>query len=243
VESTLEFLLESNFSVAKRIKDLYSYRTSITTSDIIDAVEIRKELNCYCPDTIAQVFSDIMEYTWTPTAFIKLHRLKILPFICPALSELDNHMYGNFSIFSHTMAVINTVENNNGSNVLKYAAVFHDIGKPDTYREQGGKPSFYGHEQRSEKIAWEFIKGYHLLSTDDANIVSDIILAHMKPHSLINATDEGIERFVTRYPRTWEYIIYFAIFDKLATVCSYNKCNELYIVLERAQKYAASLRS
>ncbi|MEW5766929.1 MAG: HD domain-containing protein [bacterium] len=70
--------------------------------------------------------------------------------------------------------------------LLKLAALFHDLGKPQSLTRQGnGQISFTGHERSGAELA--FLIGKKLkLSRDEAERLKKIVASHMRPGLLAN---------------------------------------------------------
>jgi len=64
--------------------------------------------------------------------------------------------------------------------VLKLAALLHDIGKPKTYRFYGGKARFYGHDREGARIAAD-ICGRLRLSKEEERSVRRVVALHLRP--------------------------------------------------------------
>lgn len=103
------------------------------------------------------------------------------------LRELKNieqskkfHPEGN--VWNHTMMVIDEAarvrENSNDSKVFMWAALLHDIGKPDTTKVRKGRITSYEHDlvgaKLSEKFLLYYTKDKHLI-----NKVSMMVKYHM----------------------------------------------------------------
>jgi poly(A) polymerase len=73
--------------------------------------------------------------------------------------------------------------------LLKWAALFHDLGKPETFKVRGdrnGRITFYNHDKEGERI-FEIIASRFKWSRDNRDIVSRLISIHMWPFHLNNA--------------------------------------------------------
>ncbi|MFH1020261.1 MAG: HDIG domain-containing metalloprotein [Pseudomonadota bacterium] len=70
--------------------------------------------------------------------------------------------------------------------LLKWAALFHDLGKPETHRLVGEKITFYNHDQAGAAIFEGIAERLHW-PRDDRNRVARLIALHMWPFHLSNA--------------------------------------------------------
>lgn len=73
--------------------------------------------------------------------------------------------------------------------LLKWAALFHDLGKPETFavrEDRGGRIIFYNHEKEGVRL-FEIIAERFKWSRNDREFVSRLIGVHMWPFHLNNA--------------------------------------------------------
>jgi poly(A) polymerase len=78
--------------------------------------------------------------------------------------------------------------------LLKWAALFHDLGKPETHRLIEEKITFYNHDQAGAAIFERIAERLHW-PKDDRNRVARLISLHMWPFHLSNARlHTGISR-------------------------------------------------
>lgn len=72
--------------------------------------------------------------------------------------------------------------------LLKWAALFHDVGKPATYginEDKGGRITFYNHDQQGAEVFRSIAARLHW-SKDDTTFVASLIATHMRPFFLAN---------------------------------------------------------
>ena len=87
----------------------------------------------------------------------------------------QNNEWHVYDVYHHTLHVIGNVPNRL---YLRLAALFHDLGKPYTYKEdKDGVGHFHGHYKKSQEIFEKFADKYNVdLAT--RNVVSKIIYYH-----------------------------------------------------------------
>ncbi|NLE64720.1 MAG: HD domain-containing protein [Elusimicrobia bacterium] len=84
--------------------------------------------------------------------------------------------------------------------VMVFAALLHDIGKPDTKKkEPGGRTSFHGHEHVGKSLA-RIMARQLLLSTRERHALEDLIALHLRPGYLSNFKKPS-ERMIFRFMR------------------------------------------
>ena len=76
---------------------------------------------------------------------------QVLPELAPSVGFLQHNPHHLFDVFTHTAYV---VESTPASLALRWAALLHDCGKPDTFfLDENGRGHFHGHAQVSAKMA------------------------------------------------------------------------------------------
>lgn len=98
-----------------------------------------------------------------PSIYLREYRdifAEIIPYLENTFDFKQNNPYHVYDVFEHTLSVIDNTENNL---VLRYAALFHDIGKPECYTvDENGKGHFYNHPVVSSQIFNLFAKQYKM---------------------------------------------------------------------------------
>jgi len=161
--------------------------------------------------------------------------------IFPELEELKKHLKGlDVDVWSHTSlalrrleVALNTLEdgpftyylhrlgaimNERGRFIMVMGVMFHDVGKPATYKFENGEVTFHGHDYVGSKIVNSIGKRMRI-ANEIYKTISLIVAEHMHPHLLAtpNVTRRAIYRY---YKRTcdWAFpIILVAYVDALAT--------------------------
>ena len=83
--------------------------------------------------------------------------------------------------------------------LLKMSALVHDLGKPETRREEEGRMTFHTHEHAGERITRQVAK--HLkLSVKERFFLEDTVRMHLRPGYLSNFKRPS-EKAIFRYYR------------------------------------------
>ena len=112
----------------------------------------------------------------------------------PALALEEDPLHRHKDVLAHTLAVVDKTP---PRLVIRLAALFHDIGKPDT-REfgPGGQVSFHHHEVVGARMTRRRLRQlqYPKQVTKD---VSSLVFLHMRPHTFKDGwTDRAVRRYV-----------------------------------------------
>lgn len=113
-----------------------------------------------------------------------------------------------YDLFGHTLHTVSEIEAKDLSQDelkrLKVAALFHDIGKPDVakFNEKTGQQVFYGHAEKSQEIAQEYLKelgysdkeikqiSFYIKHHDDFISYKTKLPDYMKTHEFMREIDE-----------------------------------------------------
>jgi len=108
--------------------------------------------------------------------------------------------------------------------LLKWAALFHDLGKPKTHmirEDRGGRITFYNHDKEGARV-FDVIADRLKWSRDDRKFVSQFISVHMWPFHLNNArkktglTSKAYMRLVKTVGEEFPGLFILAMADSLA---------------------------
>ncbi len=111
----------------------------------------------------------------------------------PALAVEQDPYHRHKDVLAHTIAVVGKCP---PDLVIRLAALFHDIGKPDTKEVSRGKVSFHHHEVVGSRMTRARMRElrYPKARIDD---VCDLVYMHMRAHTFkMGWTDRAVRRYV-----------------------------------------------
>jgi tRNA nucleotidyltransferase (CCA-adding enzyme) len=117
----------------------------------------------------------------------------ILPEIMPCIGFKQRNPHHHKDVFEHTLSVL---DNSPENLVVRLAALFHDIGKPETFTvDEKGIGHFHGHQMKSMDIAERVLKRFKF---DNNTLKSVIVLVkeHMNRHEALRTA--SIKKFINR---------------------------------------------
>ncbi len=126
---------------------------------------------------------------------------RVLPEVPAMKLEIDEH-HQHKDVYWHSLTVLQQaidLEEGDPDLVLRWAALLHDIGKPDTRRhEPGGGVSFHHHEVVGAKLVRRRMRAlkYPKAITED---VAQLVFLHLRFHGYGKGqwTDSAVRRYVT----------------------------------------------
>ena len=162
-----------------------------------------------------------------PSIYIKLYEemiFDLIPELKVSKGFKQNNKWHIYDVYDHTLNVVDYVDANNIN--LRYAALFHDIGKPYVYSEdENGVGHFYGHWDKSLELFLKFAKR-NLFSENDIEQISKLIKYH--DINFEHLTEEELYEIINVFSRE-ELILLFKL--KIADLLSQS--SEFHYLLEK----------
>jgi poly(A) polymerase len=117
-----------------------------------------------------------------------------------ALRECRDPAHRHKDVYRHTLAVIDNVrelESDGPDVVLRLAALFHDIGKPDTRRiHDDGTVTFHHHDVAGARMTRDRMRALRF-DKDTIRDVSELVRMHLRFHTYKQGwTDAAVRRYV-----------------------------------------------
>ena len=188
-------------------------------SDTLDLVRLhRQEIERVSPERVAHELDLIMASTRAYWAFTGMRDCKLLWEVLPELQAgvgMDQPDSHHLEVFDHCLETLHQMElvladpgsffpgnhevmekylqTNRRIEQLKWAALFHDVGKPATYginEDKGGRITFYNHDLQGADIFSGLARRLRW-SNDDSTVVARLIAGHMRPFFLANNQRQG----------------------------------------------------
>ncbi len=111
----------------------------------------------------------------------------------PALRVEQDPIHRHKDVLSHTIAV---VAKTSPDRWLRLAALFHDVGKPDTRSIGGHGVSFHHHEVVGARMTRKRMRELRY-ANDDVDAVSQLVYLHLRFHTYqMGWTDSAVRRYV-----------------------------------------------
>jgi putative nucleotidyltransferase with HDIG domain len=167
-----------------------------------------KRIEIASPERIRDEINKILVEPNPSKAFLMMDDIYLLQEIFPELEKLKNLEqpinYHIDDVFTHSLKVLDRTRDDI---TLRMAALLHDIGKFKTYKKDGDKISFLGHDIQSTKEAEAILKRLKY-SKDFIDRVCSIIKNHMYPKMYTSDwSDSAIRRFVKRCVNEFDLIM------------------------------------
>lgn len=171
-----------------------------TWQGIVDNVQ---RIRIISQERITDELNKIILSSKPSVGFDLLYKSGLLKLIFPPMVELAGAEYidghGHKDNFYHTLQVLDNLSKNTTDLWLRWAAILHDIAKPQTKRfEVGHGWTFHGHEVVGGRMVPKIFTKLKLPLNEKMKLVKKLVELHLRPISLTkeNITDSAIRRLL-----------------------------------------------
>jgi putative nucleotidyltransferase with HDIG domain len=152
------------------------------------------------PERVRTELEKILKSKKPSQAILPMQESGLLALILPELDAckgVDQKGYHKFDVYTHSILACDYAASTNAPDIVRWAALLHDIGKPPCRRMgDDGVWTFYRHEEASAKMTDEIMRR---LRSDNATReqVCHLIREHMF-HYTDDWSDAAVRRFIIR---------------------------------------------
>jgi tRNA nucleotidyltransferase (CCA-adding enzyme) len=142
----------------------------------------------------------IMESVKAAEGIDLLQKTNLLKYILPELekgvgvSQNKHHIY---DIYEHSLRSLKVAAEKNFATEIKFAALFHDVGKPETKHGEGPDSTFYNHDYVGAKFTAQILQRLKF-----PNKFIDKVVLLVKNHMFVSdperLTEAGARRLIAR---------------------------------------------
>lgn len=177
------------------------------------AAKMATRLTIVAQERITDEFFKILASPQPSIGLTLLYTSGVMKIIFPEIAEMggveQRNEYHHKDVFYHTCIVVDNLANVNDNVWLRFAALVHDIAKPQTKKFiEGIGWTFHGHEEigaRMMKYVFERMK----LPTHKLAYIEKLIRLHLRPIALVDeqVTDSAIRRLIVSADEDLEDLI------------------------------------
>jgi poly(A) polymerase len=161
--------------------------------------EMADRLSIVSAERIRDEFSKLIVAGDPGPALLGLVESGLADRFVPELGRLameQDPVHRHKDVLAHTIAVTRKARPGEDNLRLRLAALFHDIGKPDTRRFEKGGVTFHHHEVVGARMTRDRLRALRY-PKEMVDGVSRLVFLHLRPHTLkMGWTDSAVRRYV-----------------------------------------------
>lgn len=166
------------------------------------ASEMRERLKIVSQERITEEFLKILSSPRPSTGLKLIYNSGVMGIIFPEVANLggieQRKDFHHKDVFLHTCEVVDNISKVSGDIWLRFAALVHDIAKPQTKRfAEGTGWTFHGHEELGARMMKSIFKKLKL-PFSKLEYVEKLVRLHLRPIALAKeeVTDSAIRRLI-----------------------------------------------
>ncbi|MGE5805971.1 MAG: CCA tRNA nucleotidyltransferase [Ignavibacteria bacterium] len=166
------------------------------------AVKMKERLKIVSQERITDEFLKILASSKPSIGLKLLYDSGVMKIIFPEIADMagieQRKDFHHKDVFLHTLLVVDNVAKVSSDLWLRFAALVHDIAKPQTKKfVEGTGWTFHGHEEIGAKMMKSVFKKLKL-PFSKLEYIEKLVRLHLRPIALVSeeVTDSAIRRFI-----------------------------------------------
>jgi len=168
------------------------------------ATNMAERLTIVAQERITDEFLKILSSPQPSIGLVLLYKSNVMKIIFPEIAEMggveQRKEYHHKDVFYHTCIVVDNVAKVSDDVWLRFAALVHDIAKPQTKKFiEGMGWTFHGHEELGARMMKKIFNRMKL-PTSKLSYVEKLVRLHLRPIALVDeqVTDSAIRRLIVQ---------------------------------------------
>ena len=175
---------------------------SVTQDILIAAEKLKERLEIVSQERITDEFLKVLESPVPSIGLKLLYESKVLEIVFPEIARMggveQKEEYHHKDVFYHTCEVVDNVAKKSEDVWLRFAALVHDIAKPQTKKFMDGTGwTFHGHDEIGARMMKSIFKRMKF-PFSKLEYVEKLVRLHLRPIALVSddVTDSAIRRLI-----------------------------------------------
>lgn len=144
----------------------------------------------------------------------------LLELVLPEIAKgvgVEQNKHHKYTVFEHNLYALKWAEEHDYPLHVKFAALFHDVGKPQTKRGKGVNSTFYGHEVVGGRITQKIFDRLKFPKEFTTKVVR-LVRFHLFYYEVGEVTDSSIRRLVAKVgPENMKDLVMVRICDRMGS--------------------------
>jgi len=149
-----------------------------------------------------------------------LRKLGLLIFIIPEMEEgykIEQNKHHIYDCYEHNLLALKFASEQNFSKEIRFAALFHDIGKPRSKAGKGADSTFYNHEIIGAKMAEQILNRLKFPRNEIEKIVR-LVRYHLFYYNVGEVSESSVRRLVREVgPENMEDLLKVRMADRIGS--------------------------
>jgi len=178
--------------------------------------------------------------------FIFLHKTKLLQYILPELLAGENMKQNHhhiYTVFKHNLLSLKHCPSPKWQ--VRFAALLHDVAKPQAMRVIDGQTTFYNHEYAGARMTRKILTRLKF-SNNDIEMIVNLVKNHMFYYNVGEVTAASVRRLIAKTGReNLEDLIDLRVADRLGSgtpKAMPYKLRHLQYMMEKVQNDPVSVK-
>ena len=175
---------------------------NVSDEVLIAAEKLRDRLEIVSQERISDEFLKILESPIPSIGLKLLYTSKVMEIVFPEIARMggveQREEYHHKDVFYHTCEVVDNLAEKSENVWLRFAALVHDIAKPQTKKfVEGTGWTFHGHDEIGARMMKSIFKRMKLPFAK-LEYIEKLIRLHLRPIALVSddVTDSAIRRLI-----------------------------------------------